>query len=92
MDTITRTAARVSAPIAGTSITARSPRGWVRVGASSSSATARSDHAVIKANRLWAEQIILMGRHDDRIKLAREFGATNIVSERGDEAIARCAS
>jgi hypothetical protein len=44
---------------------------------------------VIAAKRLGAEQIILMGRHPDRIALAREFGATDVVSERGEEAIAR---
>jgi threonine dehydrogenase-like Zn-dependent dehydrogenase len=42
---------------------------------------------VIAAKRLGAEQIIMLGRHDDRIALAREFGATDIVSERGDEAV-----
>src|SRR5213592_3887195 len=30
-----------------------------------------------------------MGRHSDRLALAREFGATDVVSERGDEAVAR---
>jgi threonine dehydrogenase-like Zn-dependent dehydrogenase len=44
---------------------------------------------VIAARRLGAERIILLGRHADRIALAKEFGATDIVSERGDEAIAR---
>jgi threonine dehydrogenase-like Zn-dependent dehydrogenase len=44
---------------------------------------------VIAAKRLGAEQIIIMGRHDQRIALAREFGATEVVSERGDEGIAR---
>src|SRR3954447_17910647 len=44
---------------------------------------------VIAAKRLGAEQIVIMGRHPDRIALAREFGATDVVSERGDEAIAR---
>ncbi|MDX6695525.1 MAG: hypothetical protein QOF02_3128 [Blastocatellia bacterium] len=44
---------------------------------------------VIAARRLGAEQIIIMGRHPDRIALAREFGATNVVSERGDEAVER---
>jgi threonine dehydrogenase-like Zn-dependent dehydrogenase len=44
---------------------------------------------VIASRRLGAERIIMMGRHADRIALAREFGATEIVSERGDEAIAR---
>jgi threonine dehydrogenase-like Zn-dependent dehydrogenase len=44
---------------------------------------------VIAARRLGAEQIILLGRHADRIALARAFGATEIVSERGQEAIER---
>src|SRR3954466_9986365 len=44
---------------------------------------------VIAAKRLGAEQTIIMGRHDDRIALAKEFGATDVVSERGDEAVAR---
>jgi threonine dehydrogenase-like Zn-dependent dehydrogenase len=44
---------------------------------------------VIAAKRLGAEQIILLGRHADRIALAREFGATDVVSERGDEAVER---
>jgi threonine dehydrogenase-like Zn-dependent dehydrogenase len=44
---------------------------------------------VVAARRLGAEQIILLGRHADRIALAKEFGATDIVSERGDEAIER---
>ncbi|HET7471157.1 MAG TPA: zinc-binding dehydrogenase, partial [Gemmatimonadales bacterium] len=44
---------------------------------------------VIAARRLGAEQIILLGRHPARIALARKFGATDIVSERGDEAIER---
>ena len=44
---------------------------------------------VIAARRLGAEQIILLGRHADRIALAKEFGATDIVSERGDEAAER---
>ena len=42
---------------------------------------------VIAARRLGAEQIIMLGRHPDRIALARKFGATDIVSERGDEAV-----
>ena len=42
---------------------------------------------VIAAKRLGAEQIIIMGRHPERIALAREFGATDVVSERGDEAV-----
>ncbi|HQR36492.1 MAG TPA: zinc-dependent alcohol dehydrogenase family protein [Blastocatellia bacterium] len=44
---------------------------------------------VIAARRLGAEQIILLGRHPDRIALAKEFGATDVVSERGDEAVER---
>src|SRR4051812_40351908 len=44
---------------------------------------------VIAAKRLGAEQIVIMGRHADRIVLARQFGATDVVSERGDEAVAR---
>jgi threonine dehydrogenase-like Zn-dependent dehydrogenase len=44
---------------------------------------------VIAAKRLGAEQIIVMGRHADRIALAREFGATDVVSERGEEAVER---
>jgi threonine dehydrogenase-like Zn-dependent dehydrogenase len=42
---------------------------------------------VIAAKRLGAEQIIIMGRHPDRIALAKEFGATDVVSERGEEAV-----
>jgi threonine dehydrogenase-like Zn-dependent dehydrogenase len=44
---------------------------------------------VIDARRLGAEQVILLGRHPDRIRLAKDFGATDIVSERGEEAIQR---
>jgi threonine dehydrogenase-like Zn-dependent dehydrogenase len=44
---------------------------------------------VIASRRLGAEQIIIMGRHPDRIALAREFGATDVVSERGEEAVER---
>ncbi len=44
---------------------------------------------VIAARRLGAEQIILLGRHPNRIALAREFGATDVVSERGDKAVER---
>jgi threonine dehydrogenase-like Zn-dependent dehydrogenase len=45
--------------------------------------------AVIAAKRLGAEQIIIMGRHPDRIALAKDFGATDVVRERGAEAVAR---
>ena len=44
---------------------------------------------VIAAKRLGAEQIITLGRHRERTDLAREFGATDVVSERGDEGIDR---
>ena len=44
---------------------------------------------VIASRRLGAEQIILLGRHPDRIALGREFGATDVVSERGEEAVER---
>jgi threonine dehydrogenase-like Zn-dependent dehydrogenase len=44
---------------------------------------------VIAARRLGAEQIVILGRHADRIALAKEFGATDVVSERGGEAVER---
>jgi threonine dehydrogenase-like Zn-dependent dehydrogenase len=44
---------------------------------------------VIASKRLGAEQIIILGRHEDRTMLAKEFGATDIVSERGKEAVER---
>jgi threonine dehydrogenase-like Zn-dependent dehydrogenase len=44
---------------------------------------------VIAARRLGAEQIIILGRHPDRIALAKAFGATDVVSERGEEAVER---
>src|SRR3974390_520595 len=44
---------------------------------------------VIAAKRLGAEQIIILGRHPDRIALAKAFGATDVVSERGEEAVER---
>ncbi|HWQ90809.1 MAG TPA: zinc-dependent alcohol dehydrogenase family protein [Clostridia bacterium] len=42
---------------------------------------------VIAAKRLGAEQIIILGRHPNRIALAKAFGATDVVSERGEEAV-----
>src|SRR3954463_15107842 len=45
--------------------------------------------AVLAANQVGAEQIIVMSRHDDRQRLAREFGATDIVEERGDAGVER---
>ncbi|MGC4053434.1 MAG: zinc-dependent alcohol dehydrogenase family protein [Paludibaculum sp.] len=44
---------------------------------------------VLSAKQMRAERIIAMSRHASRQKLAREFGATDIVSERGEEGIAR---
>ncbi|MCL8011262.1 zinc-dependent alcohol dehydrogenase family protein [Streptomyces sp. AS02] len=44
---------------------------------------------VIAAKELGAERIIAMSRHASRQKLALEFGATDIVTERGEEGIAR---
>jgi threonine dehydrogenase-like Zn-dependent dehydrogenase len=44
---------------------------------------------VIAARRLGAGRIIILGRHPDRIALATEFGATDVVSERGGEAVER---
>ena len=45
--------------------------------------------AVLSAKQMGAERIIAMSRHEPRQKLAREFGATDIVTERGDEGVAR---
>ncbi|MGW4436195.1 zinc-dependent alcohol dehydrogenase family protein [Streptomyces sp. NPDC004596] len=45
--------------------------------------------AVIAAKEMGAGRIIAMSRHESRQKLAREFGATDIVTERGDEGVAR---
>ncbi|MFZ1768462.1 MAG: zinc-dependent alcohol dehydrogenase family protein [Caldilinea sp.] len=42
---------------------------------------------VIAAKRLGAEQIILMGRQQDRLDLGSSFGATDIVTERGEAAV-----
>jgi threonine dehydrogenase-like Zn-dependent dehydrogenase len=44
---------------------------------------------VIAAKRLGAEQIIIMGRHEDRTTLARELGATDVVAERGEAGVER---
>ncbi|POX51566.1 zinc-dependent alcohol dehydrogenase family protein [Streptomyces sp. Ru72] len=44
---------------------------------------------VIAAKELGAERIIAMSRHESRQQLALEFGATDIVTERGEEGIAR---
>lgn len=65
--------------------------GGVRAG---SSVTVIGDGAVgllgvLSAKRLGADQIILMGRHQVRTDLGREFGATDVVSARGEEGIAQ---
>src|ERR1700759_5824072 len=44
--------------------------------------------AVLAARQLGAERIIAMSRHEPRQKLALEFGATDIVTERGDDGVA----
>jgi threonine dehydrogenase-like Zn-dependent dehydrogenase len=44
---------------------------------------------VLSAKQMGAERVIAMSRHDVRQKLAREFGATDIVAERGDEGVSR---
>lgn len=44
---------------------------------------------VLAAKEMGAERIIAMSRHASRQKLAREFGATDIVAERGEESVAR---
>jgi threonine dehydrogenase-like Zn-dependent dehydrogenase len=45
--------------------------------------------AVLAAKRLGAERIILLGRHSARTDLGREFGATDVVPDRGEEATAK---
>ncbi|MBE3010381.1 zinc-dependent alcohol dehydrogenase family protein [Microbispora sp. NEAU-D428] len=45
--------------------------------------------AVLAARQLGADRIIAMSRHEPRQKLALEFGATDIVTERGDDGVAR---
>ncbi|MEV2272500.1 zinc-dependent alcohol dehydrogenase family protein [Nonomuraea africana] len=45
--------------------------------------------AVLAAKQLGAERIIAISRHETRQKLAREFGATDIVTERGDDGVAK---
>ena len=45
--------------------------------------------AVLAASQLGAERIVAMSRHESRQRLAREFGATDIITERGDAGVAR---
>ena len=44
---------------------------------------------VLSARQMGAERIIIMSRHESRQKLARAFGATEVVAERGEEGVAR---
>lgn len=44
---------------------------------------------VLSARQMGAERIIAMSRHSTRQQLAREFGATDVVTERGDDGVAR---
>lgn len=46
-------------------------------------------HGVLAASRMGAERIVAMSRHEDRQKLALDFGATDIVVERGDAGVER---
>lgn len=43
--------------------------------------------AVLAAHRLGAERIIVAGHHEDRLEKARAFGATDVVTSRGEEAV-----
>lgn len=45
--------------------------------------------AVLAAKRLGAERIIALGHHDDRLQVATAFGATDVVTARGEEAVGR---
>jgi threonine dehydrogenase-like Zn-dependent dehydrogenase len=45
--------------------------------------------AVLASKQMGAETIVLMGRHTARTDLGREFGATHVVAERGDEGVAK---
>jgi len=44
---------------------------------------------IIAAKRLGADQILILGGHEDRVALAKEFGATDVVQERGQAAVER---
>ena len=48
--------------------------------------------AVLAASRMGADRIILMGRHTDRTDLGRDFGATDVVAERGQEGVEKVRS
>ena len=64
-------------------------RGLVRGGRSPSWAMAPSGSGGDRRRRLGAERILLLGRNPGRIALAKEFGATDIVPERGEEGVER---
>src|SRR5262249_59015018 len=44
---------------------------------------------VLSAKQMGAGRIIAMSRHESRQRFAREFGATDVVTERGDQGVAR---
>jgi threonine dehydrogenase-like Zn-dependent dehydrogenase len=46
-------------------------------------------HAVLAAKQLGAKRIIAMSRHDSRRRLARQYGATDVVEERGEDGVAK---
>jgi len=46
---------------------------------------------VLAARRLGAERIIIVGHHQERLAIARDFGATHVISSRGDEAVGEVA-
>jgi threonine dehydrogenase-like Zn-dependent dehydrogenase len=45
-------------------------------------------HAVLAANQLGADRIIAISRHESRQRLARDYGATDIIEERGEDGVA----
>jgi threonine dehydrogenase-like Zn-dependent dehydrogenase len=44
---------------------------------------------ILSARQMGADRIIAMSRHEKRQRLAREFGATDLIPERGDEGVKR---
>ena len=45
-------------------------------------------HAVLAASQLGADRIIVMSRHESRQRLARDYGATDVIEERGEDGVA----
>ena len=45
-------------------------------------------HAVLAASQLGADRIIAMSRHESRQRLARDYGATDVIEERGEDGVA----